>query len=92
EIEKGGSIIVCATNELITTKTELLSEELVVCDISTPIQEMNISITVEDPFRDLKLINIYKFQDHIIRNALQLAQISSINSINKIKELTNGII
>lgn len=92
EIEKGGSIIICATNETSTTKTEILSAELIVCDISTPVEEMNISITVEDPFTDLKLTNIYKFQDHIIRNAIELAQINSTNATNKIKELTNDII
>lgn len=92
EIEKGGTIVVCATNEVETNKTEILPDELVVIDISTPIDEMNISSTVEDPFRDLRLVNIFKFQDHVINNAFELASINSINSKSKIKLLTDGII
>lgn len=92
EIEKGGTIVVCATNEVGTNKTEILPDELVVIDISTPIDEMNISSTVEDPFRDLRLVNIFKFQDHVINNAFKLVSINSLNSKSKIKLLTDGII
>ena len=92
QIEKGGTIVICATNESETNKTEISSEELVILDISTPIDKMNISNTVEDPFNDLRLVNIFKFQHHIINSTLQLANINGTNSKTKIKELTDGII
>lgn len=92
EIEKGGSIVICATNESEPSKTEISREELVILDISTPLDKMNISNTVEDPFIDLKLVNIFKFQHHIINNTIQLASITGVNSKIKIKELTDGII
>lgn len=92
EIEKGGSIVVCATNESVPSKIEISKQELVILDISTPLDKMNISSTVEDPFSDLKLINIFKFQQHIINNTMQLASITGVNSKVKIKELTYGII
>ena len=92
QIEKGGTIVICATNESETNKTEISSEELVILDISTPIDKMNISNTVEDPFNDLKLVNIFKFQHHIINNIMQLANINGVNSKTTIKELTDGVI
>lgn len=92
EIEKGGSIVICATNESEPSKTEILAQELVILDISTPLDKMNISNTVGDPFSDLKLVNIFKFQHHIINNIIELANINGVNSKTKIKELTNGII
>lgn len=92
QIEKGGTIVICATNESETNKTEISSEELVILDISIPIDKMNISNTVEDPFNDLRLVNIFKFQHHIINSTLQLANINGTNSKTKIKELTDGII
>lgn len=92
EIEKGGSIVICATNESEPSKTEISPQELVILDISTPLDKMNISNTVEDPFNDLKLVNIFKFQHHIINNVMQLANINGVNSKTTIKELTDGII
>ncbi|MBA5630388.1 ABC-three component system protein [Moheibacter lacus] len=93
EIEKGGSIVICATNESVPSRTEISAEELrVITDISTPLDKMNISNTVEDPFSDLKLVNIFKFQHHIINNVMQLANINGVNSKTTIKELTDGII
>ena len=92
EIEKGGAIVVCATNESETNKLEISSDELAIMDISVPIDKMNISNTVENPFSDLRLVNIFKFQDCIINNAVQLASITGMNSKTKIKELTDGII
>lgn len=92
EIEKGGSIVICATNESEPSKTEILAQELVILDISTPLDKMNISNTVEDPFSDLKLVNIFKFQHHIINNTIQLANMNGVNSKTTIKELTDGII
>lgn len=93
EIEKGGSIVICATNELVPSRTDISDEELrVIPDISTPLDKMNISNTVEDPFSDLKLVNIFKFQHHIINNTIQLANMNGVNSKTTIKELTDGII
>lgn len=92
EIEKGGSIVICATNESEPSKTEISTQELVILDISTPLDKMNISNTVEDPFSDLKLVNIFKFQHHIINNTIQLANMNGVNSKTTIKELTDGII
>lgn len=92
EIEKGGTIVICATNESEPSKTEILAQELVILDISTPIDKMNISSTVENPFSDLKLVNIFKFQHHIINNTIQLANINGVNSKTTIKELTDGLI
>lgn len=92
EIEKGGSIVICATNESEPSKTEISTQELVILDISTPLDKMNISNTVENPFSDLKLVNIFKFQHHIINNTIQLANINGVNSKTTIKELTDGII
>lgn len=92
EIEKGGSIVICATNESEPSKTEISTQELVILDIFTPLDKMNISNTVENPFSDLKLVNIFKFQHHIINNTIQLANINGVNSKTTIKELTDGII
>ena len=92
EIEKGGSIVICATDESEPSKTEISGDELVILDISTPLDKMSISNTVEDPFKDLKLVNIFKFQHHIINNVQQLKDINSVNSKTTIKELTDGII
>lgn len=92
EIEKGGTIVVCATNESETNKLEISSAELAIMDISVPIDKMNISNTVENPFNDLRLVNIFKFQHFIINKAIQLANINSVNSKTTIKELTDGII
>ncbi|HEX7868703.1 MAG TPA: ABC-three component system protein, partial [Chryseobacterium sp.] len=92
EIEKGGAIVVCATNESETNKLEILAAELAVMDISVPIDKMNISNTVENPFSELRLVNIFKFQDCIINSGVKLAGITGINSKIKIKELTDGII
>lgn len=92
EIEKGGAIVICATNESETNKLEILAAELAVMDISVPIDKMNISNTVENPFSELRLVNIFKFQDCIINSGVQLAGITGVNSKIKIKELTDGII
>lgn len=92
EIDKGGAIVICATNENETNKLELSSQELAIMDISVPIDKMNISNTVENPFSDLRVVNIFKFQDCIINNVIQLANITGADSKIKIKELTDGII
>jgi hypothetical protein len=93
EIEKGGSIVICATEEKVPSVQEITKDLLsILPDISIPLEEMNISNTVQNPFVDLKLVNIFKFQQYIINNAIQLANINSVNSKTTIKELTDGII
>ncbi|CAI9679588.1 ABC-three component system protein [Elizabethkingia anophelis] len=93
EIEKGGSIVICATEEKVPSVQEITEDLLrILPDISIPLDEMNISNTVENPFVDLKLVNIFKFQHYIINNAIQLVDINGVNSKRTIKELTDGII
>lgn len=48
DIEKGGSIVICATNETEPSKTEISTDELIILDISTPFEKDNISSTVRD--------------------------------------------
>jgi len=94
DIEIGGSIVICATNEKITSRVEYTKEELklIIPDISNPIDSKNISNTVKNPFEDLRLINIFKFQDSIINNILKYKEINAINSIETIKINTDGIL
>lgn len=92
DIEKGGAIIICATNETEPTKTEIPSEELIILDISTPFEKDNISNTVRNPFEELRLMNIFKFQSYIINNAIAYAQLTVINSNEVLRNTTNGVI
>ncbi|MES2560405.1 MAG: ABC-three component system protein [Bacteroidota bacterium] len=92
DIEKGGAIVICATNETEPSKTEISSEELIILDISTPFEKDNISNTVRNPFKELRLMNIFKFQSHIINNALAYAQLTLINSNEVLRNTTNGVI
>ena len=91
DVEKGGSIVICATNETETTKTEITSEEILF-NISAIPDENNISCTVGKPFEDLRLINIFKFQSHIIQNAMAYSQITAITSNEVLRNTTDGII
>jgi hypothetical protein len=91
DIEKGGSIVICATNETEPSKTEISSDELIF-NISTPPEKNNISNTVSNPFEELRLLNIFKFQSHIILNAMAYSQITVINSNEVLKITTNGVI
>lgn len=93
EVENGGSIIVCATKEKEPALTEISPELLEIADISIPAQEeMQINSTIQNPFRDIKLINIFKFQKYLFENMLHLAQIDRSNARSKLKEITNGVI
>lgn len=92
EVEKNGTIIICATNETSPHRLEIPSNELPLYNIAVPIDSMNIHNTVENPFEDLRLVNIFKFQNHIINNVMPLKDINAINSKEKLRELTNGII
>ncbi len=94
DIENGGSIVVCATNEDNPTRVEYSKEELklLIPDISNPIDPKNISNTVNNPFEELKLVNIFKFQDSIIKNILKYQEINVLNSRETIKANTHGIL
>ena len=94
DIEIGGSIVVCATNENHPQRVEFSKEELklFIPDISTPIDPKNISNTVSNPFEDLKLVNIFKFQEAIIKNILRYQEMTVLNSRETIKINTNGIL
>jgi hypothetical protein len=94
DIENGGSIVVCATDENIPTRVEYSKEELklLIPDISSPIDPKNISNTVSNPFEELKLVNIYKFQDSIINNILKYQEMNVLNSRETIKANTDGVL
>lgn len=94
DIEIGGSIVVCATNENNPLRVEYSKEELklLIPDISSPIDPKNISNTVSNPFEELKLVNIFKFQDSIIKNILKYTEMTVLNSRETIKANTNGIL
>ncbi|AZB28444.1 ABC-three component system protein [Chryseobacterium balustinum] len=94
DIEIGGSIVVCATNENNPPRIEYSKEELklLIPDISNPIDPKNISNTVKNPFEDLKLVNIFKFQDSIIKNILKYQEMTVLNSRETIKANTHGVL
>ncbi|MFA7378962.1 MAG: ABC-three component system protein [Bacteroidia bacterium] len=94
DIEIGGSIVVCATNENNPSRVEYSKEELklLIPDITSPIDPKNISNTVSNPFEELKLVNIFKFQDSIIKNILKYQEMTVLNSRETIKVNTDGIL
>lgn len=94
DIEIGGSIVVCATNENDPPRVEYSKEELklLIPDISNPIDKKNISNTVKNPFEELKLVNIFKFQYSIINNIIKYQEMTVLNSRETIKANTNGIL
>jgi len=53
---------------------------------------MNISNTIVDPFNDLSIIHIYKFQKHVIDNYRAFSKITSANSKITLQNATKGII
>lgn len=92
DVEKGGTVVVCATREKITNKVEISADELPLCDISVSLSEMNISNTIENPFEDLKLANLYKFQDHIIKNVVAYKNATGITIKKILKDETGNIL
>lgn len=91
EIEKGGFIIISSTNDTKPTTVEIDKDFIGdICRI--PSIEMNISNTVEDPFNDLSIIHIYKFQKHIIDNYKAFSKITSANSKITLQNETKGVI
>lgn len=91
EVEKGGLVVVGATIDVKPTVVQL--DKGYIGDICTvPSKEMNISNTVTDPFKDLTIVHIFKFQKHVIENYREFAEITAANSFQKIKDVTNGVI
>jgi hypothetical protein len=92
DVEKGGTVVVCATREKSTNKVEISSAELPLIDISVSLSEMNISNTVTNPFEDLKLTHLYKFQNHLINNVNAFRDANGINVKNILKDETKNIL
>lgn len=94
EIESGGTVVVCATRDTCPTKVEISPPEMemIIGDISNPISMKNISNTIQNPFSELKLINIYKFQSHIINNALAYKDSTVLNAKETLKDETRNLI
>lgn len=94
DIEKGGAIVICATNETEPTKAELTKAEidLLVPNIAVPLGQMNISNTVQNPFQELRIVHVFKFQQHIINNAVAFAELTAMNSFQILKNETKGLI
>jgi len=91
EIEKGGSVVVGSTIDTKPTTVEI--DKGYIGDICTvPNKEMNISNTVTDPFNDLTIVHIFKFQKHVIDNYREFTAITAANSLQKIQDVTKGII
>jgi hypothetical protein len=90
-IEKGGSVVVGSTIDTKPTTVEI--DKGYIGDICTvPNREMNISNTVTDPFNDLTIIHIFKFQKHVIDNYREFTAITAANSFQKIQDVTKGVI
>jgi hypothetical protein len=87
EIEKGGTVVVCATRERFPVKTFLLEEELIV-NIGIPQDDMNISNTIENPFKELRLVNVFVFQKNIIENTVAYKDINAATVKSKLIDET----
>lgn len=91
EIEKGGIVVVSSTTDTKPTTVEL--DKGYIGDIcSVPSKEMNISNTVSDPFNDLTIVHIFKFQKHVIDNYRVFSSITANNSLKTLKDVTEGVI
>lgn len=91
EIEKDGVIVVAATEDTSPSKVDIPSA--VLYDISqVPQEEMNISNTIVDVFKDISIVHIYKFQKHIMDNEQEFLNINGTNVKETLKDKTDGII
>lgn len=91
EVEKGGLIVIGSTIDTKPTTVEL--DKGFIGDICTvPKKEMHINNTVMEPFNDLTIVHIFKFQKHVIDNYREFTAITAANSLQKIKDVTNGVI
>lgn len=91
EVEKGGLIVIGSTIDTKPTTIEL--DKGFIGNICTvPNKEMNISNTVTDPFNDLTIVHIFKFQKYVIDNYRKFSAITAANSLQKIKDVTKGVI
>jgi len=90
-LKKGGVVVVGSTIDKKPTTVEL--DKGYIGDICTvPSNEMNISNTVSNPFNDLTIVHIFKFQKHVIDNYREFTSITATNSLQKIKDVTKGVI
>lgn len=91
EVEKGGLIVIGSTIDTKPATIEL--DKGFIGNICTvPNKEMNISNTVTDPFNDLTIVHIFKFQKYVIDNYREFSAITAANSLQKIKDVTKGVI
>lgn len=91
EVEKGGLIVISSTIDTKPITIEL--DKGFIGDICTvPNKEMNISNTITNPFNDLTIVHIFKFQRHVIDNYREFSAITAVNSLQKIKDVTKGVI
>lgn len=91
EVEKGGLIVIGSTFDTKPTTIEL--DKGFIGDICTvPNKEMYINNTVTEPFNDLTIVHIFKFQKHVIDNYREFTAITAANSLQKIKDVTKGVI
>lgn len=91
EVEKGGLIVIGSTFDTKPTTIEL--DKGFIGDICTvPNREMYINNTVTEPFNDLTIVHIFKFQKHVIDNYREFTAITAANSLQKIKDVTKGVI
>ena len=91
EVEKGGVIVIGSALDTKPTTIEL-DKGFIGNICSVPSQEMNISNTVTDPFNDLTIVHIFKFQKYVIDNYREFSAITAANSLQKIKDVTKGVI
>lgn len=91
EIDKGGCVIIGATMDTKPNTVEL--DKGYIGDICTiPSSEMNIANTIKDPFNDLSIVHIFKFQKHMIDNYQAFTAITAANSLKTIQDVTKGVI
>lgn len=89
-IEKGGCIVISASRDITPTVVKM-DQEAILDIASIPTAEMNISNTVTNPVQDLRIVHIYSFQDHILKNLDKFRHINLINTKSTLQDETKGI-
>lgn len=90
-IEKGGCVVISTTGDNTPPVVEI--DRHFIGDIGLiPQEEMIISNTVIDPIKDLRIVHIFKFQNHLISNARAYAEITSGTVRKKLKDETKDLI
>lgn len=91
EIEKGGAVVIAACKDKAPSKVEL--HKNVLLDISAvPQSKMNISSTIKDISKDIRIIHIHKFQQYIMANEHEFYKVNSTNVEETLKDKTDGVI